>query len=180
MLAFQDLIAKPTDMGVLFPAVEKFFRVSQPRRVPEEWSSCGTPEEPKASRLNGRIAAEDALVRLPSLRESEWRVTVLQRWVGVVEQVKADQFVAIIQDATNRSNPPELVEMDRAELSKSDIPLLAEGATFYWSIGYRDSPGGQRERIATLRFARRPRLSQASVKKLTEEADRTAALLQSE
>ena len=51
---------------------------------------------------------------------------------------------------------------------------------FYWSIGYRDTPGGQRDRISTLRFARQPHFRKADLKRIFEQADFSAALLQSE
>jgi hypothetical protein len=123
---------------------------------------------------------EDVLVRLPSLRESKWKVRVLQRWVGCVEHVMADRFIAVLSDATSPHNPPEQVELDLSEVSQSDLSLLAQGATFYWSIGYRDTPGGQRERISTLRFARQPHLSKTEVKRILEEADHLAAFLESD
>ena len=123
---------------------------------------------------------QDVLVRLPSLRESKWKVRVLQRWVGRVEHVNGDSFVATLHDATSPRYPPEQVEIDRSEVSESDLSLLAPGATFYWSIGYRDTPGGQRERISTLRFARLPRLSTTEVSRILEHADNLAALLESD
>jgi hypothetical protein len=86
----------------------------------------------------------------------------------------ADRFVAVVNDATNSQNPAEQVEVDLEEVSTSDLPLLAEGATFYWCIGYRDTPGGQRERISTLRFARQPHLSKTVVSKTV--VDRAFAL----
>ena len=70
---------------------------------------------------------------------------------------------------------------DRAEDRRSgQEPLVAEGAAFYWSIGYRDTPGGQRERVAALRFVRQPRLSEADVKQIFEQADRLATFLESD
>ena len=183
MLAFQDLVAKPADIGVLFPLVEKQFLVRQPNLGSAGsymGTSGGTNGHLDAGSQEQRIAARDVLVRLPSLRESKWRVTVLQRWVGRVERVESDRFFAVVDDATNPQNPPELVELDRREVSKSDLPLLAEGAAFYWSIGYRDTPGGQRERTSTLRFARRPHLSKTDVKRIFEQADISAALLEGE
>ena len=134
----------------------------------------------RASPQGQHRTREDVLVRLPSLRESKWKVRVLQRWVGRVEQVSADRFFAVLSDATSSRNPQEQVELDLNEVSESDLSLLAQGATFYWSIGYRDTPGGQRERISTLRFARQPRLSKAEVNRIFEQADHVAALLESD
>jgi hypothetical protein len=105
---------------------------------------------------------------------------VLQRWVGRVECVDGDRFFAVLDDATDSVCPQEQVELDISEVSTSDLTLLVPGATFYWTIGYRDTPGGQRERISTLRFARHPRLSKTEVSRIFAQADQLAALLDSE
>ncbi len=136
--------------------------------------SASCPPSPQGQ----RAPREDILVRLPSLRKSKWRVTVLQGWVGRVEQVMADRFLAVLSDATSSLNPQEQIELDLREVSESDIPLLACGATFYWSIGYRDTPGGQRERISTLRFARHPRLKETDMRPIFSHADGLAAFLE--
>jgi hypothetical protein len=124
--------------------------------------------------------APDVLLRLPSIRESKLKVTLLQRWIGDVEEVKGDRFFAVLHDATNDQNPPELGEFECAEVSPSDIPLLAEGARFYWSIGYTDTPGGQRQRVSELRFARRSRLTESEISLILEQADTVVALLENE
>jgi len=177
-----DALVRPgsVEIGVLFPSLQKQFLVRQPLTAEKARFSRSTNEITQASPQDQRVAQEDLLVRLPSLRESKWKVTVLQRWIGLVEQVKADRFVAVVNDATNSQNPPEQVEVDREEVSTSDLPLHAQGATFYWCIGYRDTPGGQRERISTLRFARQPHLSKAVVNRAFALADRVAALLESD
>jgi hypothetical protein len=105
---------------------------------------------------------------------------VLQQWVGRVERVERDRFVALLQDRTTLQNPPEQVELEFTEVSPADLPLLSVGATFYWSIGYRDTAEGQRERISTVRFARQSRLSKTDVKRIFEQADRSAAFLESD
>ena len=105
-------------------------------------------------------------------------MTVLQSWVGCVESVRPHELTATIQDETNPANPVELVQLNVEEGSASDRVLLAEGANFYWSIGYQDSPGGQRRRISTLRFARYPKVSSAEVKQLHKDADKLAAMLE--
>src|SRR6266852_2930584 len=127
------------EIGVLFPAFEKEFLVRQPL-IARARFGLNTDEVMKSSPQGQHVPREDILVRLPSLRKSKWKVKVLQRWIGQVEQVKSDRFVAILADATSSRNPPEQVELDLEEVSESDRSLLAEGATFYWSIGYRDTP----------------------------------------
>jgi hypothetical protein len=123
------------------------------------------------------IKPSDVLVRLSSLAESQWKIKLLQRWIGRVEEVKPYTFVTVVSDVTNPQNPPEEVEFDSSELSPDDLPLLVPGAVFYWSIGYQDTPGGQRQRVSVIRFARLPRLSQAAVNRAFEQADHLAALL---
>jgi hypothetical protein len=180
--SMQDLIVTPDSVhiGVLFPTRPEKFMISRPLTAAKERISLGTNAYPQASAPDQRVVHKDLLVRLPSVRESKWKVTVLQRWIGRVEHLKTDRFLAVLTDATNSQNPPEQVELEREEVSKSDLPLLAEGASFYWSIGYRDTPGGQRDRISTLRFARQPHLRKADLERIFERADLSAAVLQRE
>jgi len=178
---YVDAILRPgrAEIGVLFPAqreLEKFLLRQSPIKTTYSWTN-----DPKQVSLQGQErVSPDVLVRLPSLRRSKWKVRVLQRWVGRVEQVKADRFVAVLDDATNPRNPVEQVEFDLNEVSDSDRPLVEQGAAFYWSIGYCDTPGGQRDRVSALRFVRQPRLSEANVNRIFEQADHLAAFLESD
>ena len=175
---YLDAVAKPgtPEIEVLFPAQREEFLFFPASSQPPPLILNKFPQV----QLSGqeRVSYQDALVRLPSLRVSKWKVIVLQRWVGRVEFVKNDTFCAFLVDAMNSGNPAEEVELECREVSESDRPLLAEGATFYWSIGYRDTQEGQRERISTIRFARQPRLSEVDQKQIFEEADRLAAFLE--
>ena len=118
------------------------------------------------------------LVPLSSQKVQGQKVTLLQRWIGRVEQVKNHTFVAIVSDATMSQRPDEEVELDRREIPRPDLHLLVPGAAFYWSIGYEDSPEGQRRRVSELRFVRQPRLSESQIKRSFERADRLAAFLE--
>lgn len=89
------------------------------------------------------------------------------------------QFLATITDLTDSQNPSEEVELDIEEISISDLHLLAEGATFYWSIGYRDTPGGQRDRVSSFRFVRYPILRETDIQQIVTAADNLATLLES-
>ncbi len=178
--SYSDAILRPDspEVGGLFPsqqvASEKFLFLESP-------SEKGPSANQIAVALPGQDQVgkrQDPLVRLPDLRLSPSKVIVLQRWIGRVESVHDDSFVAVTTDATNPRNPAEEVEFDLPEVSEGDLPLVAEGAMFYWSIGYRDSPGGQRERISSLRFVRSPHLREATVNRIFERADRMAAFLQ--
>jgi hypothetical protein len=175
-----DVIERPgsPEMGVLFPVLSKKFLVRQP--FPELPLKNRNDVAPLSLQGHQRTSHEDLLVRLPSLAESKWKVKVLQAWVGLVEHVGTDRFLATLSDVSNPRNPPEEVELDLSEVSESDGPLLTGGAKFYWSIGYSDTPGGQRERVSSLRFARQPRLSKDQVNRIFEQADRLAAFLESD
>lgn len=131
-----------------------------------------TTQEPPA------LATERIVVRVPEVRSSPHRITVLQRWMGQVDCVESNSFHAFVRDLTNSRNPVELVEFDISEVSMSDRPLVSEGATFYWSIGYRDSAGGQRERISSIRFARQPRIVDAQIVRVFDRADGICDLLE--
>jgi hypothetical protein len=109
--------------------------------------------------------------------EAQPKRKILQRWCGWVERVEGDRFRAVVEDETTPSNPREAVQFDVRDVSEYDRSLLAEGAVFYWSIGYRDSVAGQRERFSTLRFARRPHITDAYLNRIRREAAELAALL---
>lgn len=177
--SYSDAILRPDgpETGVVFPTPQGASERFVFRESPSDEADPSTDQ----STLQGQHhlkPRQDAFVRLPDLHLSPLKVIVLQRWIGRVVSVHSDRFVAITTDATNPRNPAEEVEFDLAEVSEGDRSLVAEGAVFYWSIGYRDSLGGQRERTSSLRFVRSPRLSEAAVDRAFEQADRMAAFLQ--
>jgi hypothetical protein len=181
--SYRDAIMRPAELRMIpFLALESKFMIRQPPTVVEGFSG-NTGEFTGSGVLTDdqrMIQKEEVLVRVPSLRESKARAIVLQRWVGRVVHIEAGRFLAVLDDRTNLQNPPEEVELDTTDLSEGDLPLLTEGATFYLSMGYRISPGGQRERIAAVRFARQPRLNESEVNRINEQADRMAAFLESD
>lgn len=88
--------------------------------------------------------------RLPELE----RFVALESWEGVVEEVLADSFVARLQSTHGGSL--EIAEIAIREVSRVDRELVVPGGYFYWSVGYRDSPSGQRTRASVIRFRRLP------------------------
>jgi hypothetical protein len=176
-LAVPDFFGKDSDPAVLDSVLNERLLLRKAPSVIKEQLRGENP--PVLSSQDARIPPRefDALLRLPALEQPRWKVTVLQQWIGTVEAIEGKLFSATLQDATDPRNPIEEVELEQAELSPSDLPLLDIGATFYWSIGYLDSAGGQRQRVSTFRFARRPRLSSADLKYSYQLADRLAAFL---
>lgn len=173
--SYSDAILRPDnpETAVLFPTQqiesERFLFQSPSEKVDLKSPTLQGQPDPR----------QDALMRRPDPAVlPPLKVKVLQRWIGRVESVRSDRFVAITNDATNPRNPAEEVEFDLAEVSEGDRSLVAEGAVFYWAIYYHDSPGGQRGRTSSLRFVRSPRLSEAATNRIFEQAGRMAAFLQ--
>jgi hypothetical protein len=171
-----DAIVRRTssDLNAVFSSTAKKFMIRQ--RPPVTTMLLTLNDEGKYSLpIQSTGVSEDVLVRLPALRESKGKFLALQRWTGRVERVGTNTFVAVLTDDIDSSNPIEEVEIDICEVSSSDRSLLVDGATFYWTIGYRDSTGGQRDRMSSIRFARQPALSNSAVARAFKEADLIAA-----
>jgi hypothetical protein len=79
----------------------------------------------------------------------------LQKWEGRVVEVLDSAFMAVVTDSSDPANE-ELVEFDIEEVSPGDQFLVECGSVFYWSIGYRTDPSGERSRSSVLVFRRLP------------------------
>jgi hypothetical protein len=170
----------PVGVGLPFSRQREFLR-RQPSSIVDSHRPDSANDQIRTGlRDQAVMRREEMLVRLPYLLDSKQRVKVLQRWVGRVERIERDSFTAVVNDAMNSHNPPELVELSFDEISTGDIPMIAVGATFYWSIGYLITPGGQRERVSSLRFARQPCLSKFQIKGIFDQAERLATFLESD
>jgi hypothetical protein len=88
--------------------------------------------------------------------------------VCTVETILSDRFTATFSEP---GKPIQRVRFDLSIVSPNDLPLLKEGATFYWCMGYRQENDGDRAYVSFLRFRRFPRLSDRQV----ETARRRAA-----
>ena len=98
------------------------------------------------------------------------RFVALQRWEGYVEERTPDSFVARLVDVGDARAAEEEAEILLSEVSEDDLELVTPGAVFYWAIGYRDQPTGQRERVSTIRFRRLPGLTESDVQRARERA----------
>ncbi len=138
-------------------------------------------EDVSASDEKIELTDQDILVHLRDRVPSRGRMRVLQSWVGSVLEKKNDEtFIAIVRDLTDPLNPEERLELDTREVSLSDLPLLQAGSAFYWTIGYRDSDQGQRERISSIRFVRRPTLDKFAKDRVAIDAETLAKTLKGE
>src|SRR5690348_8608148 len=93
---YNALIRPGVEISVLFGGLPGEFLLRQ--SLVQDRFPVSRNDLIQAAPRGQRESREDVLVRLPSLRESKWKVTVLQRWVGHVERVEADRFLAAISD----------------------------------------------------------------------------------
>jgi hypothetical protein len=100
----------------------------------------------------------------------------VQHWEGVVEAIGHDSIVARLHDR-RRPGRPEEAEFPLSDIAEGDLGLVAVGATFYWTIGYLITPGGQRSRTSTIRFRRLPVWSEQELTDAEARAAETKRLL---
>ncbi len=79
----------------------------------------------------------------------------LQKWQGIVVEVKKDAFIAKLIDLTERGAEEE-AEFSIEEVSDDDKELVVPGGVFYWNIVYQISYQGQQTRASIIRFRRLP------------------------
>ena len=116
------------------------------------------------------------VVPLPT-RTERAHLRALQVWEGVVVAANEESFVARLYDRQRPSRPEE-AEFPLSDIAEGDLGLLAEGAVFYWTIGYIITPGGQRTRTSTIRFRRLPVWTEQELKDAETRAVQTAELLE--
>lgn len=94
---------------------------------------------------------------------------LMQKWEGVVLEIKKDSFIARLVDLM-RKGVEEEAELLIDEVSSEDRKLIKPGVIFYWNIGYLDSLSGQRTRSSIIRFRRLPAWNKKEIEKAESEA----------
>ena len=112
--------------------------------------------------------------RMPPPRKVPYQFRLLQQWEGTVTAIGEDDFTAELRDLTDPRRPREEAVFDIEEISLGDRPLFVLGSVFRWSIGYRTSIEGQRERVSHFRFVRIPGWRKSAI----ADMERRAAALQ--
>ncbi len=74
---------------------------------------------------------------------------------GIIISLSEDFFTAKLVDPAH-NDVDEVADFPYNEVSDDDQSLLTVGAVFYWNIGYKLSPTGQKERSSLIRFRRIP------------------------
>ena len=90
------------------------------------------------------------------------------------------EFVARLIDLTDKDGPRLEATFSNEEISNSDKSLLRAGAVFYWIMGYKDWPTGQRSNEQLLRFRRLPLWSRRDLERLRARAAELRTFLQSD
>ncbi len=92
---------------------------------------------------------------------------------GVVLSINGDTFTARLTDLT-KDAVDEIADFPFDEISDDDRALLKVGAVFYWNIGFKLLPSGQKERSSLIRFRRLPAWHQTEIESAYKEADELA------
>jgi hypothetical protein len=95
---------------------------------------------------------------------------LLNKWQGQVLKVGENSFWAELNDL-NRNSIRERAEFSSSDLTPADVPLVREGALFYWYIFYHDTPSEGRKRVSKLWFRRTGRMSKEQYDTALQRAD---------
>jgi hypothetical protein len=128
--------------------------VQIPRSSPEQRVTvAGEQDDGGTARAPDPIAVARALAGVTASELSGARFIARMEWQGLIESVAEDHFVATL---TTREKPEdrERAEIWLEEVSPRDRDRVRPGALFYWVIGHREEPHGQRFNESVLRFRR--------------------------
>ena len=121
---------------------------------PSQGAASRTSRDENSSRLPEKHSGRVLL--MPPPRKAPYQFILLQQWEGTVTNIDETEFTAELRDITDPTRPREEAVLDIEEISPGDLPLFVLGSVFRWSIGYRTSIEGQRERVSHFRFVRIP------------------------
>ena len=104
------------------------------------------------------------------------QLSVRQEWEGTVASVSRDEFIAVMRDLTDASQPDEEMTLAIEKVAESDRPLVVPGAVFHLAIGERIDVSGRRERGFGLRFRRLPVWTASDIREVRRKADELGKL----
>lgn len=112
---------------------------------------------------------------LPLPRPPQIFFNALQKWEGVVTEVRQDTFLSRLVPMVGEGSDQE-AEIYVEEIDQEDRELIELGAVFYWTIGYLDRPSG-RMRASAIRFRRLPVWTRRELQIAKIEAAKLKSLL---
>ncbi|MEW4451803.1 hypothetical protein AB1L30_03860 [Bremerella sp. JC817] len=104
------------------------------------------------------------------------RKVLQQQWECVVIGTDVDSVQCELHDLTDENNCIEFAEIYLSEFNEYDLPLLQEGAVFYWSIGHLRRETGQVRRFSEFRLRRMPKLSGAAKRGIARKVEQLREL----
>lgn len=131
-----------------------------------------TPQSEAAPKTVRPMSKDVGIVTLDGDRK-----VLLQQWECVVLDRQHDVVCCELYDLTDESNPVEYAEVLLSEFNTWDLPLLVEGAVFYWSLGHLRRQTGQVKRFTEFRLRRMPKLGQAKRNEITRKVKNLSGLL---
>jgi hypothetical protein len=147
----------------------------------------------KSAPNNGRTTIEvkdeqsrppEAVTRLRPLRKDSIgiklggdRKVLLQQWECVVLERDNEVVRCELHDLTDESRPIEYAEIYIEQFNSYDVPLIVEGAVFYWSLGYIRKPKGQVKNISEFIIRRMPKLNRGQASRIAEKVAKLSGLL---
>ena len=140
---------------------------------PHDTSSASPQQSTEQATAVGQSMPTSAVryvLPVPPAPEAPYTFRLLQQWEGTVTDIAVDEFTAELRDLTEPANYREEATFDLDEVSPGDQQLIALGAVFRWSIGYRTSSAGQRERVSQLRFVRIPGWRRSAIAEVRQRA----------
>jgi len=110
------------------------------------------------------------ILQLPKTAKKVDKSNSLQKWEGIVLELKEDRIIARL---TNLDNPlqEDEAEIPLSELEPEDLNLIQPGSVFYWNIGYLDTGKGQRLRTSLIRFRRIPYITKKQIQGAAIDAE---------
>ena len=166
--------------------VTPIFPVSNPAEIAQNGDQRTRAEsadgEPlSATNRTPTFDPAESVIFVPTIGQPSSRFQKLQEYEGEVLSISDSDFVARLVDLTDKgAQRLEATFSIDNEVSRSDRPLLTVGAVFYWIIGFKDYPDGQRKTENFLRFRRLPIWSKRDLDRLKERANELKVFLESD
>jgi len=111
------------------------------------------------------------VLQLPKTAKKVDKFNSLQKWEGIILEVKQDYIVARLTSLGIPSQEEE-AEIPLSELESEDLDLVEPGSVFYWNIGYLDTARGQRIRSSLIRFRRIPYITKNQIEGAAVDANK--------
>jgi hypothetical protein len=118
------------------------------------------------------IRAPDPLIR-NTQKSQTGSFYAIQEWEGYVSGIDGKYLYAELVDlVTQEKRPTTHAKIPLPEIPETEMRWAVLGAIFRWSIGYRRSMAGQKDRVSRIRFRllkSRPKSEIRRIEKQTEE-----------